>query len=84
MQFIRAIGAELASFARTYHPFDTSPVTGLPQVLHVGVCQHDFSCAFVTSDSARRVGHRCTKGSPFIVQERFVRSAEAAEEQVGY
>jgi hypothetical protein len=78
MQFIRAIGAEFAPLARTHHPLHPSSVTWLPQVLHVRVCQNDFPCTFVTSDSARRVSHRCTKGSPLVVQKGFVRGAETS------
>jgi hypothetical protein len=76
VKFIRAVGAEFATLARTHHPLDTGPVARLPQVLHVRVRENYFAGALVTSNTACGVGHLRTKGSPFVVQEGFVRGAK--------
>jgi hypothetical protein len=44
--------------------------------LHVRTYGNDIACSFMTSNAACRLGHDRTRGSPFIVQKRFVRGAE--------
>lgn len=76
MQLVGSIQTKFALLARADDPLHTSPITKLPQVLHVWVNGNDFACTLVSSDAMRGVHHLHAKRSPFIVQERLVGRAE--------
>ena len=76
MQLVSSIQAELALLARADDPLHTSPITKLPQVLHVWVYGNDFACTLVSSDTMGGVHHLHAKRSPFIMYEGLVGRAE--------
>jgi len=76
MQLVCAVGAKLALLARGCHPLHSGPVADLPYILHVGAHRDYIASSLMASDPARGVGHDSAEGSPFIVQERFVRGTE--------
>ena len=76
MQLVGSIQTEFALLARADDPLHTSPITKLPQVLHVWVNGNDFTCTFMPSDTMSGIHHLHAKRSPFIMQEGLVGRAE--------
>ena len=78
MQLVRSVQTEFTLLARADDPLHTSPITKLPQVLHVWMYGNDFACTLVPGDTMGGVHHLHAKRSPFIVQEGLVGRAETS------
>jgi hypothetical protein len=77
VQLVGPVEAEFALLAYTHHPLDTSPVSDLPLTLYVRVYSNDLAGAFMPGNAVSGIGHLHAESSPFIVDETFVRRAEA-------
>lgn len=78
MQLISSVQTEFTLLARADNPLHTSPITKLPQVLHVRVYGNDFACTLVSGDTMSGIHHLHSERSPFIVQEGLVGRAETS------
>ena len=78
LQFILAVGAELALAAHTGNPFDANTITFFPQIFHiVGDC-HDDTSPFVTRDAHGALLHLDAFACIFIVEEASIGATNTA------
>jgi hypothetical protein len=67
MQLVCPIQTKLALLARANDPLDASPITYLPQVLHIRVHSNHFACTLMPGNAFSGIHHLHAERSPLIV-----------------